>query len=76
MIRGLLSVSGGPTPVPTYLPEAVSRQLPLYPSFKACVLAFITAPQDQNEAHPAALQVIAIGRTLPLPGRGLGGASR
>jgi hypothetical protein len=74
MIHALIIASGGAAPVPTYLPESVSRQLPLFPSFKACVLAFVTAAQDHNEAHPAALHVIALGRTLPVPGRPPGGS--
>jgi hypothetical protein len=69
MIRALLFAGGGSTPVPTYLPESIGRLLPLFPSFRACVLASVVATQDQSEAHPAALHVIAIGRVMPTPGR-------
>jgi hypothetical protein len=70
MIRALIFAGGSSTPVPVYLPESVSHKLPLFSSFKASLLASVTATQDQSEPHAAALQVIVLGRVLPVPGRG------
>ena len=76
MIRALLFAGGSSTPVPAYLPESISSRLPLFASFKASVLASVTAAQDQSEAHAAALHVIVLGRVLPVPGRGAASSVR
>jgi hypothetical protein len=68
-IRGLLTPPGTSAPIPTYLPEPLGKQLPLFQRFRARVLVDVHMQQDQFETHPCALKVVAIGRVLPVPGR-------
>ena len=62
-IRATLTVDG--VALPTYLPEALSKRLPLYRRFAACVIAEAIPQQDQYETSPIALRVVALGRALP-----------
>jgi hypothetical protein len=55
--------------IPTYLPERLERELPMFQRFRATVIAEAQSSQDQFENHPSALVVIALGRVLPVPGR-------
>jgi hypothetical protein len=65
-IRALLAGPGGEAPVPAYLPAKIAKRLPLFKRFGARLLAEIVWPQDQYEACPVALRVLALGR---LPSR-------
>lgn len=59
----------GPTVVPLYLPEALAEGLPMYPRFKARVVAEVRLPADRYETHPAALRALALAR-LSAPPKG------
>ena len=62
-IRAALTVNG--VALPTYLPEALSKRLPLYRRFAARAIVEAIPQQDQYETSPIALRVIALGRALP-----------
>lgn len=55
--------------VPVYLPEAVANELPLSRAFSTRLLAELRFRQDDLEASPVALRVLALARRLD----GLGG---
>jgi hypothetical protein len=61
-LRALLQLTGGAPPVPSYLPGGVAEQLPMFQRFRARLIAELHLPVDQNEAHPAALKVLALAR--------------
>jgi len=63
-IRALFEVSGGGSPIPAYLPEAQAKQLPLFKQLRARVLAELRLRQDQKEACPEALFLVALGRAV------------
>ena len=63
-LRGLFQPAGASDPIPCYLPEEVSRELPLYQRFPVRLIAEVHRTADQNEVHPAALKALALGRTL------------
>jgi hypothetical protein len=66
-VRALLATHSSSTPIPTYLPDALSKKLPLFQRIKATLIAEVHGQQDQYEAHPIALVVLAIARVLPIP---------
>ena len=66
-IRALLSLPGADAPVPTYLPDSLSKRLPLFQRFKARLIVEVQLAVDQYETHPAALEVAALGRLAPAP---------
>src|SRR5690606_13579848 len=45
-IRSLLHAQGAPDPIPVYLPEALSKELPLSPRMRARVIAEVHPQQD------------------------------
>jgi hypothetical protein len=47
-----------------YLPEALARTLPMFPSFEARLLAEAHPAQDVAEASPVALRALALGRVI------------
>ena len=61
-IRAGLTLDG--VVVPTYLPDALSKRLPLYRRFGARAIVEALPQQDQYETSPLALRVIALARTL------------
>lgn len=63
-LRGLFTAIGGQNPIPAYLPEELSKKLPLYQRFPVRMIVEVHRTADQNEVHPAALRAIAVGRTL------------
>ena len=63
-LRGLFFPIGAQDPIPAYLPEEVSKKLPLYQRFSARMIVEVHRTADQNEVHPAALRALALGRTL------------
>lgn len=67
-LRALLH-AGGPNPIPTYLPEATAKVLPLYPRFKVRFVVELHLQIDPYETHQAALRGVALARVSPLPKR-------
>lgn len=61
-IRAGLTLDG--VVVPTYLPDALSKRLPLYRRFGARAIVEALPQQDQYETSHLALRVIALARTL------------
>lgn len=68
-LRGLWLTSTGMSnvrPAPAYLPDELSRKLPLYQRFRARAIAELYMQEDQYEQHPAALKILALGRVQAL----------
>jgi hypothetical protein len=63
-IRAQLTPPMSKVAIPTYLPEALAKTLPMFTSFPARVLAEAHVQQDQYEAHDCALKAIALGRVV------------
>lgn len=68
-IRCLLTPTGNASSIPTYLPEALAKKLPMFQTLKGRVIAEAHVQQDQYETHPCALRVVALGRTILGPRR-------
>lgn len=68
-IRAVLHGVSGDKPIPTYLPADLAKKLPLFIKFSARLIVEVLPQQDQNEAHPIALRVYALARTIPARGR-------
>ncbi len=66
-LRTLVAAGSG-EPVPAYLPVGVASRLPLFPRFRARLLAELHAQVDHEEAHPCALRVLAVARVVARPG--------
>jgi hypothetical protein len=64
-LRALVALAGGEGAFPVYLPEGLTKVLPMFPAIDARILAEAHPPQDQGETAPAALKVLALGRVLP-----------
>jgi hypothetical protein len=71
-LRSVLVPSGTQTSMPAYLPESLSKKLPMFQRFRARIIAEAHMQQDEYESHPAALKVIAVGRVVSLARRGVG----
>jgi hypothetical protein len=65
-LRCLLHMPGAEEGIPTYLPEALSKELPLVSRLRARVVAEVHGQQDQYETHPLALRALAVGRLIAL----------
>jgi hypothetical protein len=64
-IRGLWHGSGSAEgAIPAYLPAALEKRLPLFRRFAARLIAETLPQQDQYEAHPLALRVVALARVV------------
>jgi hypothetical protein len=74
MLRAVVGQRGSTTQVPVYLPEDVGGALPLYARFSARMVAEVHLQQDQYEACPYALRVLALGRVV-IPARAAGRAA-
>ncbi len=70
-IRSVLLPSGAQQPLPAYLPESLSKKLPMFQRFKARLIAEAHMQQDEYENHPAALKVVALGRVVSMSRRGM-----
>ncbi len=70
-IRALLTpaAAGGALAeaIPTYLPERLAKELPMFLRFRARAIMEARLQLDQFEAHPSALRVVALGRVVPTP---------
>jgi hypothetical protein len=53
--------------VPVYLPESIAEELPMYPRFRARVIAVLRLAADRYETHPAALRALALARLVTPP---------
>ncbi len=63
--RVLAHLDGSSTPLPVYLNDTISRELPLMKKFLARIIVEVRPQQDSSEAHPIALRAIALGRIVP-----------
>jgi hypothetical protein len=64
-LRALLQPIGASERVPVYLLASLARQLPLYPSFRARVIAEVHPKVDRYEAHSVALRALALVHAMP-----------
>jgi hypothetical protein len=67
-IRSLCLPSGETSTIPAYLPFALSTKLPLMTRLKVRLIAEAHVQQDQYEAHPHGLKVVALGRIVSIDG--------
>lgn len=67
--RVLAHLDGSATPLPVYLNDTLSRELPLMKKFLARLLVEVRPQQDASETHPLALRAIALGRIIAPPRR-------
>ncbi|UQA61362.1 DUF2169 family type VI secretion system accessory protein [Polyangium aurulentum] len=63
-LRCLLVMGGSKDPIPTYLPEALAEELPMYARFRVRIVAEVRMAEDQYEVQPVALRGLAVGRTF------------
>ncbi|WP_437336475.1 DUF2169 domain-containing protein [Sorangium sp. So ce394] len=74
-IRALLTPGGGGggagagEAIPTYLPERLAKELPMFQRFRARAVVEVRLQLDQFEVHPSALRAVALGRVVGRPGR-------
>jgi hypothetical protein len=61
-IRSLLHLGGAP--VPTYLPEALAKELPMFKRFRAKLIGEVDLREDQYETHPQAVRAVALARLV------------
>jgi hypothetical protein len=68
-IRALFTPApaGAGEAIPTYLPERLAKELPMFQRFRARAIVEARLQLDQFEAHPSALRVVALGRVVPTP---------
>jgi hypothetical protein len=66
-LRGLFFFPGSTTGVPTYLPEALAKKLPLFRRIAVRLLADVVFQADQFESHPTALLSGALARVVRGP---------
>ncbi|MBW2453264.1 MAG: DUF2169 domain-containing protein [Deltaproteobacteria bacterium] len=66
-LRTLLELTGEDTPIPTYLPEDIAGELPLFQRFKVRLLAEARLQEDENEPCEVALRLLALARVVPRP---------
>ncbi|MEO7327832.1 MAG: hypothetical protein ABI193_04600, partial [Minicystis sp.] len=65
-LRGTIRGAAGPLPV--YLPEATRDTLPMFKRFRAKMLCELDHREDQGEASPFVIKVLALGRVISLQG--------
>jgi hypothetical protein len=68
-LRTLFHFPSGGAPLVTYLPDAAAPHLPVYPRFKARLIARVHLPMDRHEQSALALESLALARLVPPPGR-------
>lgn len=66
-LRGLLLPAGAREAIPTYLPIAVARELPMTPRLGVRLLGTVDTRQDPDERNPIALRVQALGVIVDAP---------
>jgi len=67
-LRCLLHTPGAEEGIPTYLPEALAKTLPMVSKLRVRVMAEVHASQDQYETYPRCLRVYALGRMVDVSG--------
>jgi hypothetical protein len=67
-VRALFQPPGAAGATPAYLPAAVASRLPLFLRFPARLVAEVLPRQEQCEASPVCLRVVALGRELTREG--------
>jgi hypothetical protein len=72
-IRSLYVSASSPDQIPAYLPESLSKQLPMFQRLRTRLIAEVHMQQDQYESHPIALRVVALARVSTLAPRPAGG---
>lgn len=65
-IRALLVPSAAKTKIPCYIPVGLKKELPMFKSLPARILAEAHVAQDQFESNEYALKVVAVGRVVQL----------
>jgi hypothetical protein len=74
-IRSLYVSASSPDQIPAYLPESLTKQLPMFQRLRMRLIAEVHMQQDQYESHPIALRVVALARVSVLaPRASTGGA--
>ncbi len=63
-LRGETMFVGLTAGVPTYLPDALAKKLPMFRRFKLRMLAEAHHQEDQYEAHAAAFKPVAVARVV------------
>jgi hypothetical protein len=66
-LRALLAGPGDRAPMLVYLPADTAPLLPLYQRFPARLIVAAHLSTDQFEAHPFALEALALARQIPPP---------
>lgn len=54
-------------PIVVYAPERVAKKLPMYQRFAARLIAEVHLQEDEGEAQPSALRVLALARCASVP---------
>lgn len=67
-IQGHLMATGTGSAIPTYLPEAAWRQMPMSQSIEVRVIAELDVQQEEGETHPNALRMFAVAQLFAPPG--------
>jgi len=70
LLRGLLSPAAGQLSIPTYLPDRLAPELPMFQRMRVRLVAEARLQLDQFEAHPHALRVVALSRVITRGRRG------
>lgn len=65
-IRSSLASVHAKQAIPTYLPDNLSKILPMFRTMRVRIIAEAHVQQDQYEASPIALRVVALGRLTSL----------
>jgi len=68
-IRALFTPTNSKQQIPTYLPDSLCKELPMFTSFAARVVGEAHVQQDQYESHDIALKLVALGRSIRLSAR-------
>lgn len=63
-IRALMAGSSLRDQIPSYVPSALEKELPMFGSFQARILCEAHVQQEQYESHEVALKVVALGRVI------------
>jgi hypothetical protein len=66
-IRATFTPTGARVGIPTYLPDRLCDELPMFQRFDARILAEVDLREDQYESHPLAMRVLALAREVESP---------
>ena len=68
-LRVMLTATPGAPPLVTYLTAELANKLPMFQRLRARLVAEVHLSQDQFEASPLALRVVALARGFTQPAR-------